>query len=94
MKKQAGAWKKSCLQVMDRYKLTSREREVFLLLAKGRNAAVIEKKLTVSPSTVKSHIYNIYKKMHISSQQELIDMIEADVQQALKTPQSPNVRIS
>lgn len=74
-----GTWKRACVAVAGSYGLTPREREVFLLLAKGRNAAVIEKELVVSPSTVKTHIYHVYQKLNVSSHQELLDLVEAEV---------------
>ena len=49
---------------------------MFDLLAKGRGTAYIQDKLYISPHTVKSHTYNIYKKMGISSREELLDAIE------------------
>jgi len=70
------AWGKACDIVAQRYRLTPRETEVFLLLAKGRNSKVIERELNISNHTVKSHNYNIYRKMGVESQQELIDTIE------------------
>ncbi|WP_165253013.1 helix-turn-helix transcriptional regulator [Adlercreutzia sp. ZJ304] len=57
-------------------KLSPREIEVFRLLAKGRNAEYISKKLVISGATAKSHIYHIYQKMGINSQQSLIDRLE------------------
>ena len=44
-------------------KLTPRENEVLLLLAKGMNREEIAAKLFISPETVKMHIKNIYKKL-------------------------------
>ena len=44
-------------------KLTTRENEVLLLLAKGMNREEIAAKLFISPETVKMHIKNIYKKL-------------------------------
>lgn len=73
-----GAWNRACIDVAARHGLTPREREVFLLLAKGRNAAVIEKELVVSSSTAKTHIYHVYRKLGVSSRQEVIDAVEAE----------------
>ena len=49
---------------------------MFPLLAKGRNAAYIAENLGVSPATVKSHIYHIYQKLGVNSQQNLIDIVD------------------
>ncbi|MEI3377079.1 MAG: helix-turn-helix transcriptional regulator [Coriobacteriales bacterium] len=65
-----------CARVCDEFGLSPREREVFLMLAKGRNAKIIQEELCVSASTVKTHIYRIYRKMGINSQQLLIDTID------------------
>ena len=45
--------------------LTSREREVLLLLASGAKNADIAKKLYVSPHTVRTHLHNIYGKINV-----------------------------
>lgn len=65
-----------CDEAIKLYKLSNRESDVLPLLAKGRNAKYIEKELFISESTVKTHIYHIYGKMSVGSQQELIDVIE------------------
>ena len=66
--------------------LTSRQTEVLLCLAQGRNANYIAQKFTISPHTAKSHIYNIYNKLGVHSQQELLDIIDAvDGSSAIKT---------
>ncbi|MGN0073191.1 MAG: response regulator transcription factor, partial [Coriobacteriales bacterium] len=59
------------------YKLSRRETEIFRYLARGRNAAFIQQKLMISPHTVKSHMYNIYGKLGVHSQQEILDMMES-----------------
>jgi DNA-binding CsgD family transcriptional regulator len=71
-----GSWRGRSESICKAYLLTPREEEVFLLLAKGRNAEVIAKRLFVSPSTAKTHTARIYRKLSINSQQELIDMVE------------------
>lgn len=63
--------------IAQKYGLTPREREVIRYLARGRNAAYIQEKLVVSPHTVRSHMYNIYRKLGVHSQQELIDTVES-----------------
>lgn len=74
-----GAWRRSCEQLCEEYGLSSREREVFALCAKGRDSAYICNTLYISAHTVKSHIYHIYGKMDIHSQQELISLVEERV---------------
>lgn len=60
----------------DRYGLSSRQREVLTMLAKGRNAEYITEKLVISSHTAKAHIYNIYQKTGVHSRQELMDLVE------------------
>lgn len=62
----------------DRHGLTPREIEVFALLSRGRNAEFIQNTLFISNHTVKTHIYNIYRKMDIHSLQELLDLIDVE----------------
>ena len=44
--------------------LTSREKEIIVLLASGRNSKEIANALCISTHTVKTHIYNIYGKIN------------------------------
>ncbi len=52
--------------------LTEREREVLTLMVEGLNNTQIAARLTVSPSTVKSHVSNILSKLGISSRTEAV----------------------
>jgi len=63
-------------EVVDTCTLSQREAEVLMLLVQGRNSARISELLYISQSTVKSHIYRIYKKTGVHSLQELIDLME------------------
>ncbi|MGN0959114.1 MAG: helix-turn-helix transcriptional regulator [Coriobacteriales bacterium] len=65
-----------CAAAAELYKLSPRESDVLGYLARGRNAAYLQEKLCISPHTVKSHIYSIYRKFDIHSQQKLMDFIE------------------
>jgi two-component system nitrate/nitrite response regulator NarL len=49
-----------------RPKLTPREREVLTLLAEGHSGPRIADVLFLSPSTVKTHLANIYEKLEVS----------------------------
>lgn len=71
-----GFFRKRCELVAEKYGLTPREEEVLLLLAKGRNAEHIAEQLVVSLATAKSHIYHIYRKLDIGSQQHLMSIVE------------------
>ncbi|HIW75628.1 MULTISPECIES: helix-turn-helix domain-containing protein [Gordonibacter] len=72
-----GHWKARCAAVARDAGLSVRETEVFFLLAKGRGIEHIQNKLCISGHTVKTHTYNIYRKMGIGSREELLDAIEA-----------------
>lgn len=72
-----GRWKTRCQEVAQEYGLSARETEVFMLLAKGRGIEHIQGKLNISGHTVKSHVYNIYRKMGINSREELLDLVES-----------------
>lgn len=71
-----GRWKTRCNEVAKESGLSARETEVFMLLAKGRGIEHIQGKLCISSHTVKSHIYNIYRKLGIGSREELLDLVE------------------
>lgn len=64
--------------VAARYRLTPRETELLELLAHGRNGPFIQEKLVLSRNTVKTHVSNIYGKLGVHSQQELIDLVEQE----------------
>jgi DNA-binding CsgD family transcriptional regulator len=67
---------KKCIQVSKHFDLTERESEILSLMVRGRNTHFIASKLVLSDNTVRSHIYNIYKKTDLHSQQSLIDYVE------------------
>jgi len=61
-----------------RFGLSPREIDVFFLLAKGRNRAYVANELAIGDETVKSHVKSLYRKMNLHSQQDLIDLVEAE----------------
>ena len=79
--KNAAPFRERCDAVMRQYDLSQREMEVFLCLAKGRNAEYIQQKLFISSNTAKTHIGHIYRKMGINSQQRLIDMVDRETEE-------------
>ena len=54
--------------------LTEREREVLALLIEGLNNTQIAGRLTVSPSTIKSHVSNILSKLGVASRTEAVTL--------------------
>jgi DNA-binding NarL/FixJ family response regulator len=53
--------------------LTEREQEILSLLASGYRNKQVAEKLNVSIATVKSHIYNCYQKLHVTSKVDAIN---------------------
>lgn len=70
-------FREKCDRVATIYKLSPREHEVLDLLARGRDSAAIQERLSLSASTVQTHRMHIYQKLQIHSRQELLDVIEA-----------------
>jgi len=54
--------------------LTQREREVLTLMIEGLNNTQIAGRLTVSPSTIKSHVSNILSKLGVASRTEAVTL--------------------
>jgi DNA-binding NarL/FixJ family response regulator len=54
------------------FNLSKREQEVLQLLVEGKNYKSIASELVISPNTVRKHISNIYRKLHISSKAQAI----------------------
>ena len=54
--------------------LTEREREVLGLMIEGLNNTQIAGKLTVSPSTIKSHVSSILAKLGVASRTEAVTL--------------------
>jgi len=54
--------------------LTARELEVLALMIEGLNNTQIAGKLTVSPSTIKSHVSNILSKLNVASRTEAVTL--------------------
>ena len=64
-----------CEQAVALYSLTSREADVMTSLAHGNTATRIQAELGISYNTVKYHVKNVYAKLGVHSQQELIDLL-------------------
>lgn len=59
------------MAIKDR-KISSREIEVLDLMVKGYNYKKSAEALCISPSTVRKHIENLYKKMEVHNKMEAI----------------------
>lgn len=71
-----------CDWLGERYRLSNRERQVLCLLAQGRSGVEVRKRLVLSEGTAKTHISHIYKKMGVSSHQQLLDVVFDEVPQS------------
>ena len=69
-----------CAAAAARFDLTPRERDVLLLLAQNYRAPYIAEKLVVSQSTVKTHMRNLYGKLGVHSQAELLLRLEQEAE--------------
>jgi DNA-binding CsgD family transcriptional regulator len=76
----------ACTLVADGFELTPRELEIFELLAQGRNKAYISQQLFLSKETVKTHTRNLYRKMSLHSQEELIALTAKQIREERSTP--------
>lgn len=55
--------------------LTEREREITMLLLRGRTYKMIANELNLSENTIKTHIKNIYSKYSVQSKTELVTLL-------------------
>ncbi len=55
-------------------KLTNREKEIFMLLVKGRSRTLIAETLSISPKTVDRHRSNLLKKLGLGMEKELKEL--------------------
>ena len=74
-----GRYRARCLAVAERCGLSPRERDVFVLLVRGRSIDFIAQSLTISFNTAKSHIRHIYVKTDVHSREELIALIDREL---------------
>jgi DNA-binding NarL/FixJ family response regulator len=54
------------------YHLSEREKEILRLMAGSFNYKTIAEKLFISYETVRTHVKNIYKKLHVTSRSEAV----------------------
>jgi DNA-binding CsgD family transcriptional regulator len=58
-----------------RHGITHREQEVMALLVEGKSNKEIEDSLCISFSTVKNHVYNLYRKLEVNSRAQLLRLV-------------------
>ena len=54
-----------CFSKVDETTLTRRETEILAMIATGASNGTVAESLFISPHTVKTHLYNIYKKIDV-----------------------------
>ena len=64
-----------CRELVPDARLTAREADVLLLLARGYAPSRIQEELGIGYNTVKYHVRNVYAKLDVHSQQELIELV-------------------
>lgn len=64
-------------EIAERFRLSTRETEVLGYLGRGRSVPYMREAMTISKSTIETHIKHIYAKTGVHSKQELLDLIES-----------------
>lgn len=57
--------------------LSNREKQILELVSQGKSNSGIAEKLFLSESTVKTHVYKIYKKLKVHKRQEVINIFKS-----------------
>lgn len=70
--------------VKRKYELTNRELEILTEVYNGKTNTQIAEDLFISESTVKAHIYNIFRKMNVKSRVEAVCIIREEKEQKQK----------
>ena len=64
-------------EFLSKYGITEREREIIVKVMQGKSNEDIARELFISLATVKTHLYNIYKKVGIDSRYDLIARVHS-----------------
>ena len=71
----AGLQHERIVTLANGYALTKREREILQYLSLGYGSVYISKTLFISDNTARTHIRNIYRKLDVSSREELLSLV-------------------
>ena len=71
--------------VKEKYELTKREVEILTEVYDGKTNTQIAEDLFISESTVKAHIYNIFRKMNVKSRVEAVCQIREEKENSSKS---------
>lgn len=66
----------TCAALRERHSLSARETEVLELLGRGHSPAFVAQELVISESTARTHVNRIYRKLGVSSREELLTLID------------------
>ena len=66
----------TCHRIARRFDLTRREEEILCLLVRGRTATRVAETLCISVATARTHQRNIYAKLGVHNQQDILDLFE------------------
>ncbi|MBP7460237.1 MAG: hypothetical protein KBA26_03030 [Candidatus Delongbacteria bacterium] len=58
------------------FSITQREQEILLLVMQGKTNQEIENELFISLKTVKTHLYNVFRKLKVNNRLQLINCIK------------------
>lgn len=65
-----------CEAAAARFELSPRETEILSYLGRGHGIVFVAKTLVISESTVRTHVKSIYRKLEVSSREQLIELID------------------
>lgn len=63
-------------EFLSQYGISNREHEIILLICQGYSNKQIGERLFISLSTVKTHVYNIYKKLDVKNRTHLLSVLQ------------------
>ncbi|MCU0404078.1 MAG: response regulator transcription factor [Chitinophagaceae bacterium] len=63
------------VQATEESPLSHRETEILRMVIQGDTANDIAEQLHVSPTTIKTHIYNVYKKLQVTNRMEAANLV-------------------
>lgn len=72
---EASSFEERCDDLAQKFGLSPREREIIAFLGRGHTSAYVAKSLIISESTVYTHTRNIYRKLGMSSKEEIIQAL-------------------
>lgn len=76
----------TCHRIARRFDLTRREEEILCLLVRGRTATRVAEALCISVATARTHQRNIYAKLGVHNQQDILDLFEEYAQEGGASP--------